>query len=134
MHPSSEDIVTGVAYMVSRLVAAETGPNGIRRQAVARKARTSPGTIENIQRGRLKFFERVEARFGIPFSALWALRYRPPKDIGVSIYARLQAAHESVREAQMRKFTDEYERAKAASGADAPLVRAAAALVGKDEA
>lgn len=86
-----------------------------------------PGDLENAMR-------RVEARFGIPFSALWALRYRPPKDIGVSIYARLQAAHESVREAQMRKFTDEYERAKAASGADAPLVRAAAALVGKDEA
>ena len=66
------------------------------------------------------------------FSALWALRYRPPKDIGVSIYARLQAAHEAVREAQMRKFQDEYERAKAASWADAPLVLAAAALVGED--
>ena len=70
MHPSSEDIVTGVAYMVSRLVAAETGPNGIRRQAVARKARTSPGTIENIQRGRLKFFERVEANIRAAFVRL----------------------------------------------------------------
>lgn len=58
-----------------------------------------PGDLENAMR-------RVESSFGIPFSALWALRYRPPKDIGVSIYARLQAAHEAVREAQMRKFQE----------------------------
>lgn len=70
MHPSSEDIVTGVAYMVSRLVAAESGPSINRRQAVARKARTTPGTIENIQRGRLKFLERVEANIRAAFIRL----------------------------------------------------------------
>lgn len=31
-----------------------------------------PGDLENAMR-------RVESRFGIPFAALWALRYRPPR-------------------------------------------------------
>lgn len=61
MHPPCEDKVTSVAYMVGRLFAAESGDTAARRQAVARKARTAPGTIQNIQRGRLKVVERWEA-------------------------------------------------------------------------
>lgn len=86
-----------------------------------------PGDLENAMR-------RVEARFGIPFSALWALLYRPPKDIGVSIYARLQAAHESVREAQMRKYQDELERTKASGRLGAALIRTAVAVAGETDA
>lgn len=39
-----------------------------------------PGDLDNAMR-------RVEARWGIPFAALWSLRYRPPKDVGASVYA-----------------------------------------------
>lgn len=56
--------------MVGRLFAAESGGTAARRQAVARKARTAPGTIQNIQRGRLKVVERWEANIRAAFIRL----------------------------------------------------------------
>lgn len=70
MHPPCEDKVTSVAYMVGRLFAAESGGTAERRSAVARKARTAPGTIQNIQRGRLKVVERWEANIRAAFIRL----------------------------------------------------------------
>ncbi len=62
--------MTSVAYMVGRLFAAESGGTAERRVAVARKARTAPGTIQNIQRGRLKVVERWEANIRAAFIRL----------------------------------------------------------------
>ena len=82
-----------------------------------------PGDLENAMR-------RVEQRCGIPFAALWGLRYRPPKDVGVSIYTKLQAAHADMCERQMRKFRDELDRTKATGWVGETLIRAADALAG----
>lgn len=46
------------------------GRTADRRKAVARKARTAPGTIQNIQRGRLKVIERWEANIRVAFIRL----------------------------------------------------------------
>ena len=85
-----------------------------------------PGDLENAMR-------RVEQRYGIPFAALWGLRYRPQKDVGVSIYTKLQAAHADVCERQMRKFKDELDRTKAKSWLGKALVSAAVAVAGEED-
>lgn len=84
-----------------------------------------PGDLENAMR-------RVESRYGIPFAALWALRYRPPKDVAASIYLRLQQAHAAVCESQMRKFKDELDKTRQTTGHSASLVRAAVVVAGED--
>ncbi len=85
-----------------------------------------PGDVEGAMR-------RIDARWGIPYSALLALRYRRPKRVEHSLYERLKAAHRAICEAQMRKFQHELERTRAACGPAAPLVRAAVAVAGADE-
>ena len=85
-----------------------------------------PGDLENAMR-------RVESRFGIPFAALWALRYRPPKDVAASIYLRLQQAHAAVCESQMRKYQDELEKVRQTTGHSAAFVRAAVAVAGDSD-
>jgi hypothetical protein len=84
-----------------------------------------PGDLENAMR-------RAESRWGIPFAAMWALRYRPPKDVAASIYLRLRDAHAAMCEAQMRKFKDELDKTRRECGRDALLVRAAVAVAGQD--
>jgi hypothetical protein len=88
---------------------------------VVREA-SGPGDIDNAMR-------RIEARYGVPYSLLWALRYRPPKDILLSPYRLLCAAYEAEVERQMRCLKNEIEITKAKCGADRPAVRAAEALV-----
>lgn len=72
---------------------------------------------------------RVARRYGVPFSALWALRYRPPKDVFASVYLALFQAQEAMRDSQSRKLANEYAIAKA-TGAHPALLRAAARLGG----
>lgn len=43
-------------------------------------------------------------RHGIPFGALWALRYRPPKDILAGVYFSIRKAHEATLEQQRKKL------------------------------
>lgn len=83
-----------------------------------------PGDLDNAMR-------RVEARWGIPFAALWSPRYRPPKDVGASVYARLYEAHAAMCAAQKRKYEDELERTKATAGLAAAFARAAVAVAGE---
>lgn len=72
---------------------------------------------------------RLEARYGIPWRTFWSLKYRPPSDVFVSIYNRLQAAYQSECERQMRLLAHEIEIAKAKGLAGAPAVSAAEALL-----
>jgi len=75
---------------------------------------------------------RVETRYGVPFSILWALRYRRPKDIAASILIRLRAAHAAECERQLKALQHELEIARAKGLSASPLVRAAARLSGED--
>lgn len=85
-----------------------------------------PGDIENSWR-------RLEARYGITFGAFWSLRYRRPKEIGASIYFRLRAAYQAECERQMRKLAHDIEVTRAIAGDAHPAVRAAQAVLDKDE-
>jgi hypothetical protein len=69
MHPRFPDksSIADVDYMLGRLSAAEGGNAPQVRRALARRIGIAPGTIENIQRGRLKFVERVEGRIRAAF-------------------------------------------------------------------
>ena len=74
--------------------------------------------------------ERIARRYRIPFSQLWALRYREPKDILVTTYFAILAAHEAECERQARLLNEERQKTMPTSVAGRLLVRAAAALGG----
>jgi hypothetical protein len=93
---------------------------GWARDLIARESR-GPGDTENAMR-------RLEARYGIAFGALWALRYRAPRDIMASVYFRLRAAYDDARERQLRALQHDIIVAKA-TRPDRNCVRAAEALV-----
>ena len=92
---------------------------------LVRRESRGPGDYENAMR-------RLENRYGIPWQTFWRLRHRPPKDIFVSIYVRLQAAYQNECERQMRLLRHEIEIAKAKGLADAPAVVQAEIAVGED--
>jgi hypothetical protein len=85
-----------------------------------------PGDLDNAMR-------RLEARYGIPFSTLWSLRYRPPKDIFVSTYQLLGAAYLVEHEKHQRLLKHETEITKAKSRLGSAVVRAASALAGEED-
>lgn len=95
-------------------------------QAIVQRESRGPGDLDNAMR-------RLEVRYGVPFQALWALRYRKPKALIASIYLRLQAAYEAECARQMRQLKHELETTRRKAGAFDPAVAAAAAVVGEDE-
>lgn len=79
---------------------------------------------------------RIERRHGIGHSLLWGLRYRPPKDIMVSLYMRLRDAYEAEIAKLDRRLSDEI-RVAELSGRDATnskAYRVALAALGEQEA
>lgn len=95
-------------------------------RALVRRESQGPGDTENAMR-------RIEARYGVPFAALWALRYRHPKGVLASIYFRLHAAYQHECERQMRLLRHELEITRQTAGADRAAVAAAQAVVGETE-
>lgn len=87
---------------------------------VQRESR-GPGDLDNAMR-------RLEARYDIPFSIFWALRYRPPKDIYVGAYRRLRDAYLAEHEKQQRLLRHETDITRAKSGISSAFARAGAAL------
>lgn len=85
-----------------------------------------PGDMENAMR-------RLEARYGVAYSTFWGLRYRPPKDMFVSVYERLRDAYVAEHEKHERALKHEREITQAKSWAAANLARAAAALAGEKD-
>ena len=85
-----------------------------------------PGDIENAMR-------RLEARYGIPWRTFWALRYRPPTDIFVSVYERLGAAYLNECERQERILRHELEITKAKAGPFNTAVLATEALLSEKD-
>lgn len=72
---------------------------------------------------------RVASRIGVPYSTLWALRYRPPKDMMVSVYQKIQMALEAERQRQLKRLIHDIEITKAISGTDCNSIRKAMSLV-----
>jgi hypothetical protein len=91
---------------------------------VQRESR-GPGDTENAMR-------RLESRYGISWRTFWALRYRPPTDVFVSVYERLGAAYQVECERQERLMRHECEITKAKTGPFHPAVIAAEALAGEE--
>lgn len=87
-----------------------------------------PGDLENAMRG-------IERDYGVDYWTLWQLRYRANrvKDIGVSIYMRLEAAYQAECGRQLRRFQHEKETTEAKGGIAATFVSAADALAGTDD-
>lgn len=90
-----------------------------------REAR-GPGDMENA-------WHRLEARYGVPWRAFWALRYRKPRDITVSLYHRLHSAYVAECERQQRLLAHEIETTKTITGSHTAAIRAAETLVGSAE-
>lgn len=78
---------------------------------------------------------RAEQKWGIERSTFWSLRYRPPREIFVSVYMRLKQAYETECVRQEARLQHELMLAKA-SGLDADnstAYREAQALLRKTE-
>lgn len=82
-----------------------------------------PGDVDNAMR-------RVEQRYGVSYAALWALRYRRPKDILMSVYTRITEAYNAELDRQRRLLDHEFAASKA--GINPNLARAAD-FVGRPE-
>ena len=81
-----------------------------------------PGDTANAMR-------RIAARAAVPFGKLWALRYRPPKEIASHVLARIEAAHSAERERQLKRLAHDVEITAVLVGPDHPAVVAAAAAL-----
>jgi hypothetical protein len=92
---------------------------------IRREAR-GPGDLDNAMR-------RLEARYGVPYSTWWSLRYRPPKDMLVTVFDRLRDAYRAECERQIKRLEHDITITKAIAGADSAAVCAAEALVGAKE-
>jgi hypothetical protein len=92
------------------------------------KAR-GPGDTENAMR-------RLEREYGIDYGFLWSLRYRRERlrTISISVYESIRAAYRAECAAQMRKLEHDLKRTEEITGPDNAAVRAARAMVGKDQA
>lgn len=86
-----------------------------------------PGDLDNAMR-------RLETKRGVPYTVLWAFRYRPPKDILVSIYLKIECAFNEVCEEERKRLEHSIQisRLSARPGApDSLAIRAGLALAGK---
>ena len=81
-----------------------------------------PGDTANAMR-------RIATRAAVPFGKLWALRYRPPKEIASHVLARIEAAHSAERERQLKRLAHDVEITAVLTGPDHPAVVAAEAAL-----
>lgn len=56
---------------------------------------------------------RAEQKWGIDHNTFWSLRYRPPRDIVVSVYMRLKSAYEHEIQKQEARLQHELMLSKA---------------------
>lgn len=86
-----------------------------------------PGDTENAMR-------TIEREYGIDYWTMWKLRYRRSaiRDIGITVYSKIEAAYRAECERQLRRLQHEIEITEAIAGPDNATVRAAKALVGEE--
>lgn len=91
---------------------------------VQRESR-GPGDLDNAMR-------RIEQRYGVPYSVLWSLRYRTPKDILLGVFQKIQAAYQAECARQVSLLEHELTITKAMNDdVDQDLVEQIEALVRK---
>lgn len=78
-----------------------------------------PGDFNNAMR-------RIGRHIGVPYSVLWALRYRRPKNISASIFLALAIAYERLRAKGIQRVDDEISLCQTAGVSEAVLRRIAA--------
>lgn len=90
-----------------------------------REAR-GPGDVDDAMR-------RIEARTGIGYWTLWALRYRRPKQVATDAFQRIRGAYLALCERELRTLEHELALETAKGDADdfADLVGEAEALAAK---
>ncbi|MBA9063099.1 hypothetical protein GGQ91_002487 [Methylobacterium fujisawaense] len=81
-----------------------------------------PGDTANAMR-------RIATRAAIPFGKLWALRYRPPKEIASHVLARIEAAHAAAKRQQLERLAHDVAITAHIAGAAHPAVREGEALL-----
>jgi hypothetical protein len=68
-----------------------------------------PGDLENA-------WSRLERRYGVPVRTFWALRYRRPKTILVSVYLGMRNAYQNECERQRQRYEHELQIAAQLGG------------------
>jgi hypothetical protein len=105
-------------------VAVETATKWVR--AMVQRESKSPGDTVNAMR-------RLSRRYSVPYSLLWSLKYRPPKDLYVSAYEKLQRAYESEIQRGINSLRQERAITQAKTWLGKNLSRAASALVREED-
>lgn len=84
-----------------------------------------PGDIINAMR-------RLSNRHSVPYSLLWSLKYRPPKDLYVSAFEKLEAAYAKELRSAVSALDHERKLTEAKTGIGARIVAAVNALDSED--
>lgn len=71
---------------------------------------------------------RLSVKHGIPYSLLFALKYKPPKDLYVSAFEKLENAYEKQLRGAVSALDHERKLTEAKTGIGARIVAAANAL------
>lgn len=87
---------------------------------VQREAKCSGDTINAMR--------RISNRHCVPYSLLWALKYRPPKDLYVSAFEKLEAAYDKELRSAVSALDHERKLTEAKTGIGARIVAAVNAL------
>lgn len=82
---------------------------------------------------RINAMRRLANRYGVPYSTMWGLIYRPPRDLWVTVYEKLEAAYESELKKQQSLLEHERVLYEARTKFGAALSRAADSLVREDD-
>lgn len=92
---------------------------------IAREHRGPGDTVDAAMR-------RAERRYGVDYNTLWKMRYRPPKDIAVTLYFRLKDAFDLECARQEARLAHELKLAREAGldEANSPVVAEAEAFLG----
>lgn len=94
--------------------------------ALVKSESRGPGDLDNAMR-------RAARKAGVPYTIFWRLRYRPPADLFVSVFNKLEAAYLAECERQIKRLQHDIQTTKAITGADRASVRASVALVGSPD-
>lgn len=71
---------------------------------------------------------RLSNRHHVPYSLLWSLKYRPPKDLYVSVFEKLEAAYAKELRSAVSALDHERKLTEAKTGIGARIVAAVNAL------
>lgn len=95
--------------------------------AMVKRESRGPGDLDNAMR-------RLSRRYRIPHGTFWSLKYRRPKDMLVSVFAKLSDAYEAELERQRQALEHDLAIAKAKGGLAAAVARASARMAGETDA